>query len=44
MAYTFSARFPGECHQCFEPFEEGDEIGYVDDQICCEICCDMACD
>lgn len=35
---TFSARYPGHCQLCGADFDEGDEIGYVDDEIACEEC------
>jgi hypothetical protein len=35
---TFSARYDGHCTQCQDAFEEGDEIGYVDDEIACGSC------
>lgn len=40
MARTFTARYDGECSECFCEISEGDEIGYVDDEICCESCCE----
>ena len=40
MAHTFSARYPGECNGCGAEFDEGDPIGYVDDEINCEDCCE----
>lgn len=41
MARTFSAAYPGECSECGLDFMDGDEIGYVDDEICCEECCEQ---
>lgn len=32
------ARYPGKCADCGEPFEEGDVIGQVDGEWCCEDC------
>ena len=44
----FRASFDSECvsmiagRQCDGDISEGDEIGYVDDEIACESCCDHA--
>lgn len=39
MAIIFRASFPGECTACCNEFDEGDFIGYdEDDDICCEEC------
>lgn len=42
MPRTFTARYDGECAECYADIAEGDEIGYVDGEICCESCCDLA--
>lgn len=39
MANRFVASFPGECSECAERFDEGDRIGYVEDELCCDDCC-----
>lgn len=38
------ARFPKEsgCSACDGDIEQGDSIGYLDDEIACEDCCDEA--
>ena len=36
MARTFTANYGGECSECFAEIDAGDEIGYVDDEDCCE--------
>jgi hypothetical protein len=33
------ARYPGKCAACGESFDEGDLIGQVDGDWCCENCC-----
>lgn len=38
----FTAAFPGECAECFGRFDGGDEVAYVDDELCCEHCADKA--
>lgn len=40
----FVARFPKEsgCSACDGDIEQGDSIGYLDDEIACEDCCDEA--
>jgi hypothetical protein len=39
MARTFRASFPGHCSFCLADFDEGDEIGYnEDDEIICAEC------
>jgi hypothetical protein len=35
---AFPARYPGNCSECFCRFEEGEEIGYVGDEIRCGAC------
>lgn len=44
MARTFRAGFDGgECVECGEEFEEGDSIGYdEDDELCCAACLEEA--
>lgn len=42
MPRTFTARYEGECSECFADICEGDDIGYVAGEICCESCCDLA--
>lgn len=42
MPHTFTASFPGRCASCNDRIEPGDEIGYVDDEVCCETCVDAA--
>lgn len=34
----FSASFPGTCSHCGTHIEEGDSIGYLDDEIVCDVC------
>lgn len=34
----FPARYPGECTECGDLFDEGDWIAYLDDEIVCELC------
>lgn len=34
----FSAAYDGECQGCGGEFHEGDEVAYVDDELCCEAC------
>lgn len=38
MPRTFEARYDGECKHCLTDIQEGDEIGYVNDEIACESC------
>lgn len=38
----FFAMYDGECSHCLSDILEGDEIGYVDDEICCQNCWDDA--
>lgn len=40
MARTFTAAYDGECSNCDCAIFQGDEIGYVDDEVCCEKCCE----
>ena len=40
MVRRFYARYEGTCAACFEHIYEGDYIGYIDDEVCCEDCCD----
>ena len=35
---TFDAKYPGRCADCGDDIDEGDEIGYIDDEICCGDC------
>lgn len=39
MPHLFTALWDGECRICLDSIWEGDEIGYVDDEIACEQCC-----
>lgn len=39
-ATRFTARFDSECPGCGEEILEGDEAGYVDDEVVCGDCCD----
>lgn len=34
----FTARYGGWCKHCGDRIEEGDEVGYVDDELACEQC------
>ena len=34
----FPARYPGTCQSCFTRFDEGDDIGYVGDELRCGGC------
>ena len=34
----FPARFPGECENCGDSFDEAELIGYAEDMLMCEIC------
>ena len=34
----FPAAYGGTCGCCGLDFDEGDPIGYLDDEICCEDC------
>ena len=36
----FIAAFDSECAKCFGDISEGDNAGYLDDEVCCEDCCD----
>lgn len=38
----FRARYDGECSDCGDYFEEGDFVGYVDDELCCGECVQSA--
>jgi hypothetical protein len=38
----FIAAWPGDCSDCGDPFDEGDDIAYVDNQIVCRDCWDEA--
>jgi hypothetical protein len=38
----FTAAFDGECNECLTTIFEGDEAGYIDDEVCCGPCCDRA--
>jgi hypothetical protein len=29
----FAAAYPGECAECFDPIEPGDDVQYVDDEL-----------
>lgn len=42
MANRFTASYPGGCSECGEDFDEGDRVGYVDDELCCDDCCQAA--
>jgi hypothetical protein len=42
MAARFTARFDSDCNSCGDRITEGDEAGYVDDEVCCELCCDYS--
>lgn len=35
---VFEARYPGRC-ACGEDFDEGDEVRYVDGELCLVGCC-----
>jgi hypothetical protein len=37
-----TARYEGRCPGCGEPIEEGDQIGMVDEEWCCERCVEDA--
>lgn len=37
----FYAKWRGWCSECGDEWEEGDEIGYVDDELCCGDCVDF---
>lgn len=34
----FTAAFPGTCASCGWDFDEGDEIGYLDNELVAECC------
>lgn len=34
----FGAAYHGKCNVCGFPFDEGDPIGYCEDEIACELC------
>lgn len=34
----FLARYDGRCPGCDEPIYEGDRVGWVDGEVCCEDC------
>lgn len=34
----FPAAFPGRCGYCQLDFDEGDPVGYLEDELCCEDC------
>jgi hypothetical protein len=36
----FYARWSGECAECLLPFDAGESVGYIDNDVCCEECCD----
>lgn len=36
----FYARWDGECSECLLPFDAGEEVGYVSNDLCCKDCCD----
>lgn len=40
----FEAKYYGECSECFERIEPGDDAGFLDgtDGICCDSCVEMA--
>ena len=38
MPRTFTARYDGRCRHCSEQICEGDEVGYVDDELACTDC------
>lgn len=38
----FEARYDSDCKCCGEMIYEGDEAGYVDDEVCCQTCCNDA--
>lgn len=35
----FTAQFPGRCEACGTPFQEGESIGYLDNEIVGYDCC-----
>ena len=37
---VFAARYPGKCSACGETIEEGDRVGYVEDELVGECCLD----
>lgn len=34
----FEAHYDGECGNCWRPFFEGERVGFVADELCCESC------
>lgn len=34
----FEAHYDGECARCFRSFFEGERVGFVADELCCESC------
>jgi hypothetical protein len=38
----FEARYGGRCPLCDNGFREGDIVGYLDDDVCCDACYDTA--
>lgn len=38
MSARFQAMYDGECDLCGDSFSEGDEIGYLDEDIACDDC------
>lgn len=35
---TFAAKYHGICERCLGDIDPGDEVGYLDDDLCCEEC------
>ncbi len=42
MGAHFTARFDSDCESCGNPIYEGDQAGYVDDEVCCQDCWEAA--
>jgi hypothetical protein len=38
LGARFSARFDSECARCGGDNEEGDDVGWIDDEVCCIEC------
>jgi formylmethanofuran dehydrogenase subunit E len=38
----FEAQFEGDCAECAEPIDIGDEVGWVDEEVVCRSCYDAA--
>lgn len=41
-APRFTARFDSECLSCDSAIYEGEEAGYVENEVCCALCCEDA--